>query len=40
MQQLLSQAKTYIDIAPLAKGIYFIKLKNKDCVYIEKFMKE
>jgi hypothetical protein len=40
LQFPVSKAKTDIDISSLAKGIYFLKVENKNGVAVKKFVKE
>lgn len=38
--QTISQALTVIDITSLARGVYYIRVENKDSVGVKKFVKE
>jgi hypothetical protein len=40
LQQSIENAKTKIDISSLSKGIYFVKVCNKDGATVKKFIKE
>ncbi|MFH0867511.1 MAG: right-handed parallel beta-helix repeat-containing protein [Bacteroidota bacterium] len=40
LQQSMQQEKMEIDIRTLAKGLYFLRVENKDGIILKKFMKE
>ena len=40
IQQPMSQAKTNIDIAGLARGMYFVEVNTENGVAVKKFLKE